>query len=973
MPQKKNFLQTMAEVDSQVGEEQKKGRQKRARSTVPYTNPFMETETKKVNRKKGKRGSLEMARQRHGKAAMAGVAKSSSPIYIFFLLSVTMNELPDDMLSAFMITRVFGKTLVAGVVQGAFLLFDGIRCTLRVRGDGKLHRECSRTLFGEVGIGCMLTLLLIALLMSGLVHKKHLKKLEIPMKKIVTGELQSREIVRILLVLFTTMCTLFLVGYYGTTGDFKDDTELHIAIGFLVTGLTTLVVLLLWVFWEILSAVRAEEQELGSGVDQTMPMPQRLKQKSTVYENAVKPSRFWTWWSWFGTTVYTGLMFVACVMDEEWFPKIQANGRPEWEVEEFTTVLRFLFPLAFLPYVINIFVHYENRDKWTMRWQWVQFFKFIISPQIVWYVFHSEDFWKLTPEVAALKLFILAGYIFLNLSALWFRQHIAKLGKKSVSIFLVDNVFKVSFIISVPILYVVFQSFNCILELDAKKCHNLSYVSQMLGGGIVIGWILQCVVYVNSKNRPHNEFKYTWNKIAKMHCSKRQLCIFVLFTLSMFCAMFLFANMSHPEPGSYDGDKAERNFRTLQKWAVTCLTCLGLVYIFELVVAMGVLKRAKKKAVQRQASGEASSSDSDSDEDSDSESSDEMENGRGRGTSLNASKSFHAHFVSECSWHFIIMSLISNIICSAFTVVYAVEHKKHDYAWRFAMFLAPANVLLFILCIFMKPKRRDSTYDNFLKFHFFAFIVVSEVAMNIGNFRFGVKENLYGFTHIILLLFVWLPVWYTLLLIRKLASKLEGFHLSRFLSETIIKDGFKFFVPIIYFTFETLACFVTEGGDRWLVDPTAEGAEECENTQIASFFLSIMLICHCIEKIALGAVKDAVLYQLGAMTPEKAFTLKELGKRQQFQCVLLAISVMCFLGLFGAMGVKESPRIVVLSLGGTGCGTAASNCLINIWSIFKADFKVSRRRRSQVEIMEKLYKKDQKFNSFEYDQQVNWG
>lgn len=174
-----------------------------------------------------------------------------------------MNELPDDMLSAFMITRVFGKTLVAGVVQGAFLLLDGIRCTLRVRGDGKLHRECSRTLFGEVGIGCMLTLLLIALLMSGLVPKKHLEKLEIPMKKIVTGELQRREIVRILLVLLTTMCTLFLVGYYGTTGDFKDDTELHIAIGFLVTGLTTLVVLLLWVFWEILSAVRAEEQELG--------------------------------------------------------------------------------------------------------------------------------------------------------------------------------------------------------------------------------------------------------------------------------------------------------------------------------------------------------------------------------------------------------------------------------------------------------------------------------------------------------------------------------------------------------------------------------------------------------------------------------------------------------------------------------------------------------------------------------------
>jgi len=900
-----------------------------------------------------------------------------------------MSEMPDHQLSAFMITRVFGKTLAVGLVQASFFVFDGLRCNLETEDENQRHRTCERTLFGEVGIGSMISLLLMAFLMSGLVSKKHLEKVVIPIEKIVTGDLKPREVARILLTLVVLVCSLFLFGYYGTTGKFKEeggDWELYLAITFLASGLGSLVILLVWVFREIYVEVKAEEDGQGDGSsDSQMIRPTHTstgrKRGSTFYETIPKPSRFWTLSAWFCSTAWVTVYIIACLMDKVDEAATLSDSAEGSDVIE---VLNMMWPIVFLPYYMNIFIHYDDKgDRRATVLLWVHFLQFTLVPQIVWYVTHEEEIQNSKTVDLVLRASWAVGGILINLTALWFRQHIAKLGKKSVSEFLVNYVFKASFAIVFPILYVCFQSFNCIIERRTSQCGNMTLISTNLGGGLVIAWMLHCVMYVNSINRPHMEFKYTWNRIAKMQCDKRQVANFLLFTIASLCAMFIFACLTPPTPEEVlDEDWEKRNNTQITSvgfWSTLANVCLFLVYFFELIVAKGVTKsfgKKKKKKKKHEAEG-ASSSDSSDESGEESDSDDDIEAGRDRGTSLNASTSFHVHFVEECSWIFIMISFFVSVVITALCIEYATQETfESDASWRLAMLISPASTLLFVLSIFMKPKRRDNMYYYFQLFHFFVFAWVSCIAMTIGNFRHGNQDLLYGLSNIVLLIVVWTPGWYTLMLVRKLASKLDGFHLSRFLSQIIIRDGLKFFFPIIYFGCQPVACYLSANDGKtlgWYTAPTVEAIEKCRNTQTASFFLSIMVISHMIEKIAMGSVKDAVLYQLGAMTPERVFTLKELGRKQKLQCLLLAIAVICFLGLLAAMGVSETPHEVVLSLAVTGAGVCSLNCFINLFNLFSADFKVSRRRRSQVEIMEKLYKKDKKFNSFEYDEQLQLG
>ena len=119
-----------------------------------------------------------------------------------------------------------------------------------------------------------------------------------------------------------------------------------------------------------------------------------------------------------------------------------------------------------------------------------------------------------------------------------------------------------------------------------------------------------------------------------------------------------------------------------------------------------------------------------------------------------------------------------------------------------------AHSMSFGLSCFLKPKRKDAFYMRFLWIHFFSFAFVSEVSASIGWFRLN---NNAAWINLVRLLLVWPYVFKQKRRVREAASGLTDVELSHFLCTSILKKGTACLVPMVFFSFETIACFIEEG------------------------------------------------------------------------------------------------------------------------------------------------------------------
>lgn len=145
----------------------------------------------------------------------------------------------------------------------------------------------------------------------------------------------------------------------------------------------------------------------------------------------------------------------------------------------------------------------------------------------------------------------------------------------------------------------------------------------------------------------------------------------------------------------------------------------------------------------------------------------------------------------------------------------------------------------------MKPRRKDLIYMTFVRFHFFAFFVIYEVACGAGYIR----EGWYWYASFgIARLLCWSLFFWLCLEGRKRVAALPDVELSNFLTKFVIREGFAACIPPMYLGFQGLQCVAGIWGDSSQLT-----VDTCGRTTSASLYLGACFVtCYGKMRIAVG-------------------------------------------------------------------------------------------------------------------------
>ncbi|GMI05346.1 hypothetical protein TrLO_g4115 [Triparma laevis f. longispina] len=161
--------------------------------------------------------------------------------------------------------------------------------------------------------------------------------------------------------------------------------------------------------------------------------------------------------------------------------------------------------------------------------------------------------------------------------------------------------------------------------------------------------------------------------------------------------------------------------------------------------------------------------------------------------------------VGECSWIFTVLTFLLTTTYSALYMGFAVT--LVDRYWLIAYLILPVAATSFVLTVFMKPKRRDVKYKRFMLFHLVSFAVVAELGGAVGSLG---KGWIFNGTFSIVRIGIWLFAYHLGLKLRDAAATLPPKELSDFLCQTVIKRGMTAMAPMLFFSSEMVACFVSQ-------------------------------------------------------------------------------------------------------------------------------------------------------------------
>ncbi|GMI14762.1 hypothetical protein TrLO_g4328 [Triparma laevis f. longispina] len=533
-----------------------------------------------------------------------------------------------------------------------------------------------------------------------------------------------------------------------------------------------------------------------------------------------------------------------------------------------------VLPFVALGFCASVFCQPRRCSEGYMRKLKVVFFSFCVFSEIAWGVRESRRGQAL--EVAS-HLLRIAAQLFLFSAALKLRATVGKLNDEDTETFLVDVIFKGGIQTLFSVLFLTFRTTKCIFEKGGlEQCKTTAACTTFISLYLMMWWGVKAVQGSIEKKWRHN-FILSIEKIATMEgiSFRRKLQGFMTL-LSCICGIFLFS-MVTAEDISMDQFS-------------TAVTIVGFTGVFTSFVSFAneIYSRLKLISIQK--------------------------GRRGSVKIVEEGKIPVKVTVTECASIFIQASVVFTTLYVGFLVCYAVTLEKKY--WLIAYLVLPFTTISYILGFFMKPQRVDNKYRYFLKAHFLSFVLLSETAAALGDFRLGkTLSGCFAIGRCIMYgLFFRIG-----LRLRKAASQLPPEQLSRFLTKTVLLNGTACLGPIVFFSFETISCFIGQGS----IDNG-----NCTNTSRAVLYLSSYLLI--MTAMSIGSNSIALSAQrYSSWTYEEVATLK-VRWWQKVQGGLLLSTALCSLYLLTALGVEGDENSLISLLGIVGGTTISAVVLMNI-------------------------------------------
>lgn len=822
-------------------------------------------------------------------------------------------SLPDERLSTFLTQDLFKEGLLVGVAQLAFLSFSSVQCeattmagnwkpmlcnstynpscqsvelveeidpalnfcTHTINGtaaerDFCGYKQCTRTLFSQVGLGAIITAYTMIKIISKIAPKHIVDRHIVNFRKAAAMDLNLEEAVQCFGLLNSAWCAMFLLGNYGTMGDFHDTREEAIQISILSFGLGLLLITAIWKCFVIKSEIRAEAANSNSGED--CGDAHIDTDEHILPESSPPLTEMSSFWFLCGVTVSTcqTVFNVAATLTDD------LN-------DDALSILTMPFSLMFF---IGAFFCQPRKVSPSYMWKLKAHFAcYAYVSMTAWCIWDVQGKGKLGIFSLAIHLPLAAFFTLLFHWALKLRATIARLPDKDLEPFLVETMFKGLLRTTISQLFFSFRATKCVFEIgNFEECANAISSATYISLYIFIFWLGE-LVHNSVKSEWRKELNISIEQIARMKNLGLFRGVQGIFTLTFTgCGIFLFSTM----------DSEHNDYVTI--WVVGLIGVGASISTLLIETYMTLKAQRMKFRSMNSSMGE--------------------EGGSKKGEKEEKTE----ELVEECSWIFVGASVLLTSTDCALSIMSAITLEDR-YLLLSRVILAIAGIS-FVLSLFMKPKRTDKRYKTFLVFHFISFIGANEICVAIGDYRKGI---LVGWVLALARLFLWTLLFNQGLKMRAVAARLPPKELSQFLCQTVLVKGSSAIAPIIFFSFEAIACFISQ-------DSLDNG--KCKNTSAAAMGLSFFLVFFTISSTVKMAVPRGVRKSLAVDYADIA-TMR-ITTTQKLQFALTAITAASGLYLFSFLGVeaREFQRVVFVSAIGTiSVGIA---CVISVVGLSRA-------------------------------------
>ena len=415
-------------------------------------------------------------------------------------------------------------------------------------------------------------------------------------------------------------------------------------------------------------------------------------------------------------------------------------------------------------------------------------------------------------------------------------------------------------------IFITFRSLKCGAEMNIITCGPSLRCGSFISVYLLGIWILK-LVNASIERPARNELSLSMQKIAKMRISWRRAAEGVTMAVMAGCGAFLFALMSAK-------DVDESLVLAVGYVGVSAGAACGISTLY------AATKRRKSQRNQLSQPSITSAEE----------------------------------IVDGCSWWYMAGSFFVTTVFAMMMSLYAIN--LENWTWKVANMTIPLVATCMIMSFGLRPKD-NGMGTKFLHFQFFSFILGSGISYAVGNFRISEK----GDGWISLAVLVPLLLAYKLgLEIRTKAAQLPPAELSDFLCITVLLGGVGAMAPMIFFSFESVSCYSSNGLE----------SDQCENTGRAAMYLSGYLLVVTLVSLASKAVPredrdEGLTY--------KNLAILRLKRMQEIQGALGTVTALASMYLFSVLGVEGDPNDTISMAGGVGMLTICTAALIELYTL----------------------------------------
>ena len=523
------------------------------------------------------------------------------------------------------------------------------------------------------------------------------------------------------------------------------------------------------------------------------------------------------------------------------------------------TVIVALLPIAIILYVVSISAQPRRRSKSYMIFLRVHFTSFC------WLSFSALA--TFLPSFIPMLLLLTAGLTLLFHYGLKLRASIDRLPDKDLSEFLVETLFKGSVKASATVLFILFRSAKCMIENNLEQCSTNTRCASFVSIFLLFQWYVK-LVHGSIRQEWRKEISLSPEKIAKLDISWRRTAEGIMLAVMGGCGAFLFTLMSAKDPDE----------NLVMAIGLTGCVAGTVCLVSELIT---IIREQKKRRTQSQLTQPVLAS--------------------------------VEELIDGCSWWYVFASFLLTSSYTLLQVLFAITLKK----WTIIVddLIISLVGICMVLTVTLRPKD-DGAGIMILHIQSFLLSVGSEAGAAIGHFRGGVNGK--GWSALLRMVIFW-PIAYQLALkLRKKTAQQPPAKLSQYLCNTLLLGGLGAMAPIIFFSFETLSCFASDGLE----------SDQCENTSGAAMYLSVYLAAITAMSICSKAVSKE---DRGEGLTYKNLAILRLKKMQKVQGALGVVTALTSMYLFSFLGVRGDPNDRIGIFGAAGAATLIIALLIEVY------------------------------------------